>query len=146
MNDLAPHLPDCPSRADLSGFVAGRLARPTFERVARHVEACPACGAALADLDDPTDPLLSRLRLPGTGPAREESLPPPLERALRALGTGPAPAARRGRRLGKFELLEELGVGSFGHVFRARDTELDRTVAIKVLRAGGLASQEDIDR
>jgi serine/threonine protein kinase len=50
------------------------------------------------------------------------------------------------RRLGKFELLEELGVGSFGCVLRARDTELDRIVAIKVLRAGQLASREDIDR
>jgi serine/threonine protein kinase len=50
------------------------------------------------------------------------------------------------RRLGKFELLEELGIGSFGCVLRARDTELDRAVAIKVLRAGQLASRDDIDR
>jgi serine/threonine protein kinase len=50
------------------------------------------------------------------------------------------------RQLGKFELLEEIGVGSFGSVFRARDPDLDRTVAIKVLRAGRLASREDIDR
>src|SRR5439155_6325642 len=50
------------------------------------------------------------------------------------------------RRLGKFELLEELGLGSFGHVFRARDTELGRIVAIKMLRAGRLASREEVDR
>src|SRR5947209_3135536 len=49
-------------------------------------------------------------------------------------------------RLGKFELLEELGLGSFGQVFRARDTELGRIVAIKLLRAGRLASREEIDR
>src|SRR5207253_6642693 len=47
---------------------------------------------------------------------------------------------------GKFELLEELGMGSFGQVFRARDTELGRIVAIKLLRAGRLASREEIDR
>src|SRR5262249_21775854 len=50
------------------------------------------------------------------------------------------------RRLGKFELLEELGMGSFGHVFRARDTDLGRTVAIKLLRGGQLASREEVDR
>src|SRR5262249_50771976 len=50
------------------------------------------------------------------------------------------------RRLGKFERLEELGLGSFGHVFRALDTELGRTVAIKMLRAGHLASREEVDR
>src|SRR5581483_3017083 len=50
------------------------------------------------------------------------------------------------RRIGKFELLEELGLGSFGHVFRARDTELGRTVAVKLLRAGRLAGREEVDR
>ena len=50
------------------------------------------------------------------------------------------------RRLGKFELLERLGAGSFGYVFRARDLELGRTVAIKIPRAGSLASEEDATR
>jgi WD40 repeat protein len=49
------------------------------------------------------------------------------------------------RRLGKFELLEELGSGSFGTVYRARDSSLDRIVAIKVSR-GGLDSREEMDR
>jgi WD40 repeat protein len=39
--------------------------------------------------------------------------------------------------LGKFQLLELLGQGSFGMVFKARDVELDRLVAVKVPRAGG---------
>jgi WD40 repeat protein/tRNA A-37 threonylcarbamoyl transferase component Bud32 len=50
------------------------------------------------------------------------------------------------RRLGKFEFLEQLGVGAFGTVYKARDTELDRTVAIKVPRAGNIPSKEHIDR
>src|SRR5215213_5958672 len=36
-------------------------------------------------------------------------------------------------RLGPFEILNPLGVGGMGEVYRARDTRLDRTVAIKLL-------------
>jgi tRNA A-37 threonylcarbamoyl transferase component Bud32 len=39
------------------------------------------------------------------------------------------------QRLGKFELLNPVGAGAFGTVYEARDTELDRVVAIKVPRA-----------
>src|SRR5262245_5341696 len=50
------------------------------------------------------------------------------------------------RRLGKFEFLEKLGVGAYGTVYKARDIELDRMVAIKIPRAGNLATKEDVDR
>ncbi|HUA57541.1 MAG TPA: protein kinase [Verrucomicrobiae bacterium] len=40
-----------------------------------------------------------------------------------------------GARLGPYELLEQAGAGGMGRVFKARDTRLDRTVAIKVLSA-----------
>jgi WD40 repeat protein/tetratricopeptide (TPR) repeat protein/tRNA A-37 threonylcarbamoyl transferase component Bud32 len=54
---------------------------------------------------------------------------------------------REGRRkLGRFELVEAVGVGAFGSVYKARDPQLDRTVAIKVPRAGSLATAEDRDR
>src|SRR5262245_6626409 len=38
------------------------------------------------------------------------------------------------RRFGRFELLDAVGAGAFGTVYEARDTELDRIVAIKVPR------------
>src|SRR6476646_2543331 len=38
-----------------------------------------------------------------------------------------------GTRLGPYEILAALGAGGMGEVFRARDTRLNRTVAIKVL-------------
>ena len=38
-----------------------------------------------------------------------------------------------GETLSHFEILEFIGKGGFGEVYRARDTDLDRTVALKVL-------------
>ena len=38
-----------------------------------------------------------------------------------------------GDRLGPYEILAPLGAGGMGEVFRAKDTKLDREVAIKVL-------------
>ncbi len=49
-------------------------------------------------------------------------------------------------RLDKFELIEQVGRGVFGTVYRARDTQLQRTVAVKVPRSGQLMSDEDEDR
>src|SRR5512142_3441732 len=40
-----------------------------------------------------------------------------------------------GSRLGPYEVVARIGAGGMGEVFRARDTRLDRTVAIKVLPA-----------
>jgi serine/threonine protein kinase len=40
-----------------------------------------------------------------------------------------------GKRLGPYEVLSGIGAGGMGEVYRARDTRLDRVVAIKVLPA-----------
>jgi tRNA A-37 threonylcarbamoyl transferase component Bud32 len=47
------------------------------------------------------------------------------------------------RVLGKFELLGTAGEGAFGTVYKARDRELDRVVAIKVARPGRWSNGQD---
>ncbi len=48
-----------------------------------------------------------------------------------------------GTKLGPYEILAPLGAGGMGEVYRARDTRLDRTFAIKVLPSH-LSSNPDL--
>src|SRR5947208_14484397 len=51
-----------------------------------------------------------------------------------------------GARLGPYEIQSLLGAGGMGEVYRARDTRLDRIVAIKVLSAGLAGDPQFRDR
>lgn len=54
----------------------------------------------------------------------------------------PAP----GKRFGKYELISEIARGGMGVVYRARDTVLDRVVAIKMILSGAMASADERGR
>ena len=45
-------------------------------------------------------------------------------------------------KIGQFDLVDRIGMGAFGTVWKARDTVLDRTVAVKIPRKGQLSPEE----
>ena len=57
-------------------------------------------------------------------------------------GEKSAPQPTAGGTLGHYRIMEKIGAGGMGVVYKGRDTHLDRLVALKVLTPGTVADSE----
>jgi serine/threonine protein kinase/DNA-binding CsgD family transcriptional regulator len=103
----------CPPETVLAAFVAGALAHDEVSPVEEHLSSCDDCRRILAVVERTSD-----TRAPADPASSDPTLP-------------------SGSTAGRYVLQSLLGVGGMGQVFEARDPELARKVAIKILDAGG---------
>jgi serine/threonine-protein kinase len=126
----------CPTADDLLRFAAGRLPADVRETIARHIDGCPDCLAALERFDGQHDPLLADLRQPV--PADLFTI------ALTGPPAVPGPAGLP--EVPGYRLLGELGRGAMGVVYQAWHLDLGRPVALKMILAGEHAGPDDLAR
>ncbi|MGN6109740.1 MAG: protein kinase domain-containing protein [Kofleriaceae bacterium] len=113
-----------------SEFVSGTLPESALTRVEGHLAGCRECRALVAALaGDVADSNVA------TAPHERESPSQVSQRPTRTLTIGD--------RVGRYLVLSALGAGGMGVVFAAYDPQLDRKVALKLLRAGSSYNTRD---
>lgn len=143
---------NCPDEPTIARFAHGLLAEDEAESVVSHIETCAACGVTVEVHARNGDDLIKQLRH-----ASHHDLPPDpdCDRTLGRLrevdvanvlshkGEDEATAPERIR---DYQIVEKLGEGGMGVVFKALHTRMDRTVAIKILSQRHLSRPDRVKR
>jgi WD40 repeat protein len=141
----------CPEQAELEAFAKGQAPPDLQDSIEQHLDDCAHCRKRLTDWSAETASWLRPF-----AQNRQRELSEGLNQAIECLKRG-IPRLPRDRLLestgscalpplGEHEILAELGRGGMGIVFRARQTSLQREVALKVILSGRFADADEVRR
>jgi len=133
----------CPSSDELLALSLGQLDEQRSDQITHHLQTCQNCQAAIAALDGDSDTFVANLR---EIPAEKFDQDSPYDGEAEAkLAAERAMAAISGAErsdsdlshvpavIGEYQIVEVLGQGGMGQVFRGQHVKLKRPVAIKFI-------------
>lgn len=122
----------CPSHGDWERFVAGVIDSPAAKASREeHLARCPDCRAFVESLSPGDARTADFQRDDGT---------------VVFGGNRPSPTAISSSDVGDYEILVEIARGGMGIVYKARHRKLGRLAAVKLIKSGDIAGDEEVRR
>ncbi len=120
---------DCLDENTIAAWAEGRMPAARQDAIERHLDACVPCAAMVASAVRSRGASTRVVTNPITAPVAPYEITP-----------------RAGDLIGRYVVVAPLGVGGMGTVLRAHDPELDRDVAVKLLRRRAKAMPDAAER
>ena len=140
----------CFTRQQLQDYLVGKTPDELGEQIANHLNDCEICEDTVVGLDAKEDTLIAILAHPVDDDESESSVSPAYQLAVERVKNLDFTTANafqtQPERIGEYEIIDRIGTGGMGSVFRAQHLRLEKPVAIKILPPRKMQNTESIKR